>query len=199
MLGKFPNLVFVFWISRRTQSKSIFFFSRLEEFIAFRTPTEYNSGSVSSVKGRGEKNINTLKLLFVLFWRQSRVQVFESVWKPCISVTCSLHQRKDAKKGDRPVYCKSDCFSRNFPWEHVCRLLWKIMSRKSLNRAQEVGYNRALRLHLERLQPWCLLFETVASIKDGYPVQFLYVWWLSSEFTVGAFSSLVSMVACIIT
>jgi len=135
------------------------FFSRLEEFIAFRTPTEYNSGSVSSVKGRGEKNINTSKLLFVLFWRQSRVQVFESVWKPCISVTCSLHQRKDAKKGDRPVYCKSDCFSRNFPWEHVCRLLWKIMSRRSLNRAQEVGYNRALRLHLERLQPWCLLLR----------------------------------------
>ena len=66
--------------------------SLVEEFIAFPSSTEPNAVllSVSSVKGRGEKNINTSKLLSVLFWRQSRVEVFESVWKPCISVTCSL-------------------------------------------------------------------------------------------------------------
>ena len=45
--------------------------------------------------------------------------------RACISAKCSLNQRKDAKKGGRPVFCKCDCFSRSFPWERFSSVVLK--------------------------------------------------------------------------
>jgi len=67
-------------------------------------------------------NINTSLSIIRAVLEAERSRGLRVGCRACISAKCSLSQRKDAKKGGRPVFCKCDCFSRSFPWERFRRL-----------------------------------------------------------------------------